>query len=80
MGRIDEALRRSNLDASQGTGAEAPSPAPAPWGFEQQEDGDSAAPRQSPASGSAAEETPGRSAGWRKREAGTLDRVRPGHH
>jgi capsular exopolysaccharide synthesis family protein len=38
MGRIDEALRRSHLDASQGTGAESPAPGPAPWGFEQQED------------------------------------------
>lgn len=37
MGRIDEALRRSNLDAGQGTGAEAPTPAPSPWGMEQQE-------------------------------------------
>ena len=32
MGRIDEALRRSNLDAGQGTGAEAPAPAPRPGG------------------------------------------------
>jgi capsular exopolysaccharide synthesis family protein len=60
MGRIDEALRRSNLDASQGTGAEAPSPAPAPWGFEPQEDGDGAGPLKPPAGGSASEELPGR--------------------
>ena len=62
MGRIDEALRRSNLDAGQVTGAVSPTPAPAPWGFEQQEDGDSAGPGKPPASGSAAEETPGRGA------------------
>jgi capsular exopolysaccharide synthesis family protein len=60
MGRIDEALRRSNRDASQGTGSEAPSPAPAPWGFDQQDDGDGAGTRTAPANGPAAEETPGR--------------------
>lgn len=43
MGRIDEALRRSNLDAGQVTGAVSPAPAPAPWGFEQfEEDGTAA--------------------------------------
>jgi capsular exopolysaccharide synthesis family protein len=34
MGRIDEALRRANLDAAEGTGAEAPAPAPSPWPVE----------------------------------------------
>jgi capsular exopolysaccharide synthesis family protein len=38
MGRIDEALRRANLDAVQGTGAETPAPASSPWPVEQYED------------------------------------------
>ena len=47
MGRIDEALRRANRDASQGTGAETPAPAAAPWGFEQQDEGDGRGPGKS---------------------------------
>ena len=35
MGRIDEALRRSNVDAARGTGA--PPPRPSPWVFESHE-------------------------------------------
>jgi capsular exopolysaccharide synthesis family protein len=31
MGRIDEALRRANMDAALGTGAEVPVPASSPW-------------------------------------------------
>ena len=50
MGRIDEALRRSNLDAGQGTGAESPAPAPSPWGIEQHEDPDGPGPERSSAS------------------------------
>ena len=38
MGRIDEALRRSNVDAAQGTGAETTGPATSPWRVEQHED------------------------------------------
>ena len=37
MGRIDEALRRSNVDAARGTGAEAPAPGTSPWQVEDQE-------------------------------------------
>jgi capsular exopolysaccharide synthesis family protein len=44
MGRIDEALRRSNLDAAQGTGAETPAPAASPWRVEQHEDGHGVGP------------------------------------
>jgi protein-tyrosine kinase len=40
MGRVDEALRRSNLDAGQGTGAPTPAPEPSPWLFGQPEGGD----------------------------------------
>ena len=38
MGRIDEALRRANLDAVQGTGAEASAPVTSPWRVEQDEE------------------------------------------
>ena len=38
MGRIDKALRRSNLDAGQGTGAETPAAALSPWAIEQPEE------------------------------------------
>ena len=55
MGRIDEALRRSNLDAGQGTGAETPAPAPSPWGFERHEDRDGPEPERSTASEPVAE-------------------------
>ena len=34
MGRIDEAMNRSKLDAGHGTGAAAPAPAPPPWEVE----------------------------------------------
>lgn len=37
MSRIDQALRRSNVDAARGTGAPAPPPEPAPWAFEEPE-------------------------------------------
>ncbi len=56
MGRIDEALRRSNVDAATGTGAEAPAPAASPWQVDEQElrgaepaAGDSPAPAPRPA-------------------------------
>lgn len=48
MGRIDEALRRSNLDASQGTGAESPAPAASPWAVDQREGADSPGPGRAP--------------------------------
>jgi protein-tyrosine kinase len=35
MGRIDDALRRANLDAGRGTGAPALAPGPSPWRFEE---------------------------------------------
>jgi len=38
MGRIDEALRRSNVDASAGTGVSVSAPDTTPWRFEQHED------------------------------------------
>jgi protein-tyrosine kinase len=37
MGRMDDALRRSDVDAARDTGAVAPVPAPSPWLFEQQD-------------------------------------------
>lgn len=49
MGRIDEALRRSNLDVIRGTGASAPAPEPPPWRFEPQESGDTSEPEMSSA-------------------------------
>jgi protein-tyrosine kinase len=42
MGRIDEALRRSNVDVGRGTGGPIPAPAPSPWQFGQQPGGDDA--------------------------------------
>ena len=51
MGRIDEALRRSNVDAAQGTGAQPSEPGPSPWQVGQPDDGrGSPAPVASPAS------------------------------
>ena len=44
MGRIDEALRRSNLDVAQGTGAATPTPDPSPWRVEQREDTEAPVP------------------------------------
>jgi capsular exopolysaccharide synthesis family protein len=46
MGWIDQALKRSNVDAVQGTGAEAPVPAPSPWQVEAQEHRDGQGPEQ----------------------------------
>ena len=69
MGRIDEALRRSNLDAGQGTGAETQAPGPAPWGFEQQED---------PAEAEEARAVPGangRPTRWHGFDAGATERL-----
>jgi capsular exopolysaccharide synthesis family protein len=42
MGRIDEALRRSNIDVGRGTGGSMPAPAPSAWQFGQQPGGDDA--------------------------------------
>jgi capsular exopolysaccharide synthesis family protein len=44
MGRIDEALRRSNVDVVRGTGAPTPAPDPSPWRFEPQDGGDASEP------------------------------------
>lgn len=44
MGRIDDALRRSNLDVGRDAGAATPAPDSSPWGFEPNE----AAPAPSP--------------------------------
>jgi capsular exopolysaccharide synthesis family protein len=44
MGRIDEALRRANVDVGRGTGAQAPAPAPSPWQFEPTAPANPAAP------------------------------------
>jgi capsular exopolysaccharide synthesis family protein len=49
MGRIDEALRRSNLDAAQGTGAETTPPATSPWQVGQHDDGNGPGPEDSAA-------------------------------
>ena len=48
MGRIDKALRRSNVDAGQGTGAETPAAALSPWAVEQQEEPDRPEPKRAP--------------------------------
>jgi protein-tyrosine kinase len=46
MGRIDDALRRANLDAAQGTGAESTGPAATPWQVEPQERAEGPATRE----------------------------------
>jgi capsular exopolysaccharide synthesis family protein len=46
MGHIDEALRRSNVDAAQGTGAEAPAPAASPWRIEERRDAEAPVPAE----------------------------------
>ena len=83
MGRIDEALRRANVDAAQGTGAETPAPAPQPWGVTEQAGHDSPEPGKSsasePAAGAAtARHTPaddGRRARWAGFDPGAIDRL-----
>jgi capsular exopolysaccharide synthesis family protein len=55
MGRIDEALRRSNVDVVRGTGAPTPAPDPSPWQFEAQDGGDATEPNVSSASEAEAE-------------------------
>jgi len=82
MGRIDEALRRSNLDAAQGTGAETPTPATSPWRVEQHEDRDGPEPERSsasePVAGAPADcPVPGerRPAGWGRLDASVLERL-----
>jgi capsular exopolysaccharide synthesis family protein len=49
MGRIDEALRRSNVDVVRGTGAPSPAPDPSPWRFEPNEGGNASEPAVSSA-------------------------------
>ena len=49
MGRIDKALRRSNVDAGQGTGAEMPAAALSPWAVEQPEEPDGTEPERASA-------------------------------
>ena len=46
MGHVDEALRRSNVDAAQGTGAEAPAPAASPWRIEERRDAEAPVPAE----------------------------------
>jgi capsular exopolysaccharide synthesis family protein len=60
MGRIDEALRRSNVDVVGGTGAARPAPDPSPWQFEPPDDGDAPGPAASSAgeAGAAAPDRP----------------------
>ena len=48
MGKIDEALRRANLDAADGTGAEKPAPAPSPWRVEAEPERVESSPRGRP--------------------------------
>lgn len=69
MGKIDEALRRSNVDAAQGTGAETPSPAASPWRVEERE------VRGAPEAGRASEAGPAAGA-----PAGRLERGERGRH
>ena len=83
MGRIDEALRRSNVDTAQGTGAVAPAPAASPWRIEPQEDRDGPAPEDYSASEPAAEaptsrpvpEEDGGPARWGGFDAGAVERL-----
>jgi len=65
MGRIDDALRRSNVDAARGTGAEAPAPAPSPWQVEEQ-DTRAAAPGAAGPAGTAAPAAEGATRGARR--------------
>ena len=83
MGWIDEALRRSNLDAAQGTGSAAPAPAPSPWGVGEQEDVERPA-SEKPASSEPSAEAPtgrhtpgedGRRARWGGFDPGAIDRL-----
>jgi protein-tyrosine kinase len=53
MGRMDEALRRSNLDVGRGTGAAAPAPEAAPWRFERKPEGGDAPKADKPPAGTA---------------------------
>ncbi len=49
MGRIDDALRRSNVDVERGTGAAMPTPVLSPWRFEQHEGEERREPAAAPA-------------------------------
>jgi len=83
MGRIDEALRRSNLDAAQGTGAETTGPATSPWQVEPHEDLDVSGPagpsENEPAAGApAGVPVPGkgrRPAGWGDFDEEAIERL-----
>jgi protein-tyrosine kinase len=83
MGRIDEALRRSNLDASEGTGAEAAAPASSPWVVEQHEETDGPGPEKHSASEPVADartepavpQGDGRPARWSGFDAGASERL-----
>jgi protein-tyrosine kinase len=61
MGRIDDALRRSNVDVIRGTGAAAPEPDPSPWQFAPRE-GDNGAEAAARPAGEAEPESPVRPA------------------
>jgi len=81
MGRIDEAWRRSNLDASQGTGAEMPTPPPSPWGVEQHGNRDDPEPdtASAPAAAASADRsatgTDDRPARWQGGDARAIERL-----
>jgi capsular exopolysaccharide synthesis family protein len=83
MGHIDEALRRANLDAAQGTGSEAPAPAPSPWGVGEEEGRATPEPERPAASepaavaanGSSVPGDDGRRARWAGFDAGAPDRL-----
>jgi len=83
MGRIDEALRRSNLDAAQGTGVEMPTPATSPWRVEQHEERDGPGPydpaASEPVAGARADRPvpgeDGRPARWGGFDADVIERL-----
>jgi capsular exopolysaccharide synthesis family protein len=82
MGRIDDALRRSNIDAARGTGAPTASREATPWQFEQPDGGDAREPARSEggkvAEAPADRPVPGedrRRAPWGGFDTGALERL-----
>jgi protein-tyrosine kinase len=83
MGRIDEALRRSNVDAGEGTGAEAPALASSPWAVEVHEAAEGTGPDRPVAAEPAAQARTdgpgpggnGRPARWSGFDAGATERL-----
>ena len=72
MGRIDDALRQSNVDVVRGTGAVRPAPDPSPWQFDPRDGGDAFEAAASPA-GEPEAEAPGRPAPAADRPAAQWD-------